>query len=846
MKNNTENSVRLLIAFLMTFSVSLASIQYIDLEYKQYIGVVTIFIIALVFSYLCKWIFNNFLSFMTSLGLFLLSLLSIYFIKFYKVIDSTPIKDFFIFLKTFMFKWYVGMEKPPTYQKILIIAIVILISILMHLSIYKFKKSIIAIILATFIFFAQWAIIHEIQLLAFYIYLPTVFLIYIISIYKSHLSRLGVSEVKGSLVMMVTPLLVIAMGLTLLLPLNKGPVSIGWLDKIIKENNLNTHIMKYDVFSLARSGFSTDSGYLNSNVRLDNTEVLNVYGEKPLYLKGAVYDTYSNNKWQQTKEDFSPSYFDSNNSRISALKELYYGSTLLHMYSYINKTKGLDNYENPLLIYSFLANDKTKGMYNMNSLFFKCSTVTIIYKNLLTKSIFMPPYSKLMNSHTFANVLVNKDEVFTSTKFITPDERLLIEYLDVNKELLSVQLLLNLSREGFYYDINNYLDNYAKLMQNSSYLTKPGDSNSFYNSNTSSKINYKDFNKTYKLYKNELQNLMIEAHDNVVNYTTLPNNISSRVKQLAYDLTDQYETNYEKVKAIEKYFQYDFTYTLTPMPLPKNKEFVDFFLFESKEGYCSSFATAMTILVRSIGIPTRYVEGYVMPNKPISPNVFSVRNSNAHAWVEVYFEGFGWVSFEPTFVFSHKPNGTFEGNSTLDKDLINNNKYDEYINNIMDEDSLDAFDPTQDIEYTLSPVAPSVSKLFNYKLLIILLLAFLFLLYIFIRILIVYKFNHIKNNVQYKKRYLHLLKILTFLKYEYLPYQTLEEYASIIDNVFNFGSIKFKDITSIYSKIIYSDYKITLTDRKQFSTFYKLYMATLKDDLDFIDYLIVKFLFPII
>ena len=56
----------------------------------------------------------------------------------------------------------------------------------------------------------------------------------------------------------------------------------------------------------------------------------------------------------------------------------------------------------------------------------------------------------------------------------------------------------------------------------------------------------------------------------------------------------------------------------------------------------------MTVLLRSIGIPARYVEGYMLPPEPIKDNTYEVTNENAHAWVEVYFEGLGWIPFEPT------------------------------------------------------------------------------------------------------------------------------------------------------------------------------------------------------
>ena len=71
MKNNNDHSALLLITFLMTFAVSLASIQYVDLDYKQHIGVFAIFLMSFVFSYLCKLFFKNIISFVVSLGVFL-------------------------------------------------------------------------------------------------------------------------------------------------------------------------------------------------------------------------------------------------------------------------------------------------------------------------------------------------------------------------------------------------------------------------------------------------------------------------------------------------------------------------------------------------------------------------------------------------------------------------------------------------------------------------------------------------------------------------------------------------------------------------------------------------------
>lgn len=147
-----------------------------------------------------------------------------------------------------------------------------------------------------------------------------------------------------------------------------------------------------------------------------------------------------------------------------------------------------------------------------------------------------------------------------------------------------------------------------------------------------------------------------------------------RIYQLARDLTASYDDDIDKVLAIESYLASQHTYTLEPPETPKDRNMVDYFLFDSKEGFCTYYATAMTIMVRSIGLPARYVRGYKMPAKDTGPGeeffikqgeplpdeqqVFSVRQRNAHAWVEVYFQGFGWVAFEPTSAFYEEPTYT--------------------------------------------------------------------------------------------------------------------------------------------------------------------------------------------
>lgn len=89
------------------------------------------------------------------------------------------------------------------------------------------------------------------------------------------------------------------------------------------------------------------------------------------------------------------------------------------------------------------------------------------------------------------------------------------------------------------------------------------------------------------------------------------------------------------------------TYTLSPPVLPEGRDFAEYFLSESHRGYCVHFATAATLLLRTMGIPARYAEGYAVP---VGENGqwSNAPDRNAHAWVELYFPGTGWVPFEVT------------------------------------------------------------------------------------------------------------------------------------------------------------------------------------------------------
>lgn len=145
----------------------------------------------------------------------------------------------------------------------------------------------------------------------------------------------------------------------------------------------------------------------------------------------------------------------------------------------------------------------------------------------------------------------------------------------------------------------------------------------------------------------------------VSKYTQVPEELPERVVELAEEITKDKVTWLEKAQAIEKYFRSnEFVYDQTLVAVPEeDQDYVDQFLFETQRGYCDNFSTSMVVMMRSVGIPARWVKGYTegeyIDTLENGRRLYDVTNNNAHSWVEGYFPGVGWVPFEPTQGFSN-------------------------------------------------------------------------------------------------------------------------------------------------------------------------------------------------
>jgi protein-glutamine gamma-glutamyltransferase len=132
----------------------------------------------------------------------------------------------------------------------------------------------------------------------------------------------------------------------------------------------------------------------------------------------------------------------------------------------------------------------------------------------------------------------------------------------------------------------------------------------------------------------------------LLNYLQLPR-LDPRIAPLAEQITASESNNYDKAVAMERYLRTHFGYTLQ-LGRSAHRDPLAYFLFERKQGHCEYFASAMAVMLRTLRIPSRVVNGFRTGEFNDVTSQYLVRASNAHSWVEAYFPGYGWVSFDPT------------------------------------------------------------------------------------------------------------------------------------------------------------------------------------------------------
>ncbi len=127
------------------------------------------------------------------------------------------------------------------------------------------------------------------------------------------------------------------------------------------------------------------------------------------------------------------------------------------------------------------------------------------------------------------------------------------------------------------------------------------------------------------------------------------NDATFRVRMEAERITRGLENDYDRVMALRKHLARHCTYDLQTPPLPQDEEdAVEYFLFESRRGYCDIFASALAVMARSLGIPARIATGFMPGDYDEERGEYVVRDRDRHSWAEIYFPGYGWQAVEAT------------------------------------------------------------------------------------------------------------------------------------------------------------------------------------------------------
>lgn len=241
------------------------------------------------------------------------------------------------------------------------------------------------------------------------------------------------------------------------------------------------------------------------------------------------------------------------------------------------------------------------------------------------------------------NVHANKKFVYAPYELITKPEELPGAIFDNDEYIKSSSL----------FGLNDYSLKAYQLRNFSSDMANGADVQQYYKRYTPGSV------RIYGVasWERQFYNLEYAYRSTMYDYTTgVPKELRDKILKMCEEnnlITGDLNT---EISAVRNYLAKSCRYTLSPGSTPKGRDFVDYFLFENHKGYCTHFASAAALIFRSLGIPCRYVEGYVVNHDDLmnkdSDGYVSIEDRRAHAWVEVYSVYYGWLPVEMTPGFS--------------------------------------------------------------------------------------------------------------------------------------------------------------------------------------------------
>lgn len=225
----------------------------------------------------------------------------------------------------------------------------------------------------------------------------------------------------------------------------------------------------------------------------------------------------------------------------------------------------------------------------------------------------LPTFSaRQVVTQTIVNYVPNAGTIYGAPDIIYSDRQLLVDYVQEQDQVIGANWI------------------------RSRFVLRQGDSYQLVSSmSTADKASLRNAGSEYPSWVTET-------------YLQLPDEITPETVQLAEQLTAGHDNAFDKAIAVRDWLRSEITYNDQIQAPPDDVEPVHYTLFEAKEAYCTYYASAMAVMLRSQGVPARIVNGYAQGEWIEEASLYRVRASNAHTWVEVFFPQYGWIQFEPT------------------------------------------------------------------------------------------------------------------------------------------------------------------------------------------------------
>lgn len=425
---------------------------------------------------------------------------------------------------------------------------------------------------------------------------------------------------------------------------------------------------------------------------------------EPVYLRGYIGSYYENNTWVGlTKED------EDRKQRLedlSGIKVENYDAAFLYYYlafskyNYIGKASPNDEVDEISGFQTYQGTEKAKmirelfpdslkqiGIDNIGESYGTLFTPYYVSESVLEKNGKLSIEGKKNQSYYEWRVVeegkdvadfISKQEVYDLNNRISGDFLTDIETMIADVEMRLGEKLEDYSTDnipdmtiGEFFHISEEYGRYDEYEDVEKTWLLPNYSN--VNTKTMLELlrNFKIFRNYQQQYERYVKQTYLQVPEELM--TQLISTLNQEKKEWGFinDMQKEwlgginiYEDDSKSIEwkkmisallLVKEYLAENTSYTLTPGAVPKDEDFVTHFLYENKKGFCAHYATTAALMLRSLGIPTRYVEGYMASSINLKLGKYEngylsveLTDENAHAWIEVYIDNYGWVPVEMT------------------------------------------------------------------------------------------------------------------------------------------------------------------------------------------------------